>query len=58
MPIIYVRYKMIAKRFEIEFGIMNLQILGCILTLSYPKRKPWLENRLFIPSLSRQLEKR
>ena len=45
MPIIYVRSKMIAKRFEIEFGIMNLQILGCILTLSYPKRKPWLENR-------------
>ena len=40
---------MIAKRVGIEFDIMNGQILGGILTLLYPKRKPCLKRRNLYP---------
>ena len=35
---LYIKSKMIAIRVEIEFSIMNHQILCGILTLSYPKK--------------------
>ena len=42
---LYIKSKMIAIRVEIEFSIMNHQILCGILTLSYPKKKSLLELR-------------